>query len=220
MIEISISEKLREACPSLTLGCIQANIVMKPHEPQLWQEISATCKQLNDTMVSEDIAKLKAVKAARTAYRKLGQDPTRYRVSSEALLRRVIKDKGLYQINNIVDINNLISLQSYHPVCTYDLKKIAFPLSLTVGDAGEAYSGIGRGLISIEHIPVFEDTLGKFGSTTSDSERAMVTMDTKEILLYIVSFDWDDSMEQWIEKAKNLLIAYGEGKNIESKIIK
>lgn len=220
MIEISISKKLREACPSLTLGCIQASIIVKAHEPQLWQEISETCKQLNDTMVSEDIAKLKAIKDARTAYRKLGQDPTRYRVSSEALLRRVIKEKGLYQINNIVDINNLISLQSYHPVCTYDLKKIAPPLSLTVGDAGEAYSGIGRGLISIEHIPVFEDAEGKFGSTTSDSERAMVTLDTEEILLCIVSFNNNDSMEQWVEKAKSLIIAYGSGKDIETRIIK
>ncbi len=220
MIKISISDKLRETCPSLNLGCIQASITMKAQEPQLWQEISEVCKYLTDRMVSEDIAKLKTIKDARTAYRKLGQDPTRYRVSSEALLRRVIKDKGLYQINNIVDINNLISLDSYHPVCTYDLGKIAPPLTFTVGGVGETYSGIGRGLISIEHIPTFEDTTGKFGSTTSDSERAMVTMDTKEILLYIVSFNQDDLMEQWVEKAKNLLITYGEGKNIETMIIK
>ena len=220
MIKISISDKIREACPSLTLGCIQASITMKAHEPQLWQEISEVCKYLTDTMVPEDIAKLKTIKDARTAYRKLGQDPTRYRVSSEALLRRVIKDKGLYQINNIVDINNLISLQSYHPVCTYDLRKIVPPLTFTVGGVGETYSGIGRGLISIEHIPAFEDTIGKFGSTTSDSERAMVAMDTEDILLYIVSFNQDDLMEQWVEKAKNLLITHGEGKNIETMIIK
>lgn len=219
MIDISISDKLREACPTLTLGCIQAKITMKELEPLLWQEVEEVCVRLSSTMVSEDIAKLKAIKDARTVYRKLGQDPTRYRVSSEALLRRVIKDKGLYQINNIVDINNLISMQSYHPVCTYNLKKITAPLKLTVGDTGETYSGIGRGQISIEHIPVFEDALGKFGSTTSDSERAMVTMDTEEILFCIVAFDDQNSIAQWVEKAKKLLMDYGAAKDIETAVI-
>ncbi|MEW9125081.1 MAG: phenylalanine--tRNA ligase beta subunit-related protein [Thermotaleaceae bacterium] len=220
MIEIRIDKKLQEACPGLTLGCIEAKVKVKQYDAKLWEEISNVCNQLTGTMIPTDIAKLKNIQEARSTYRKLGQDPTRYRVSSEALLRRVIKDKGLYQINNIVDINNLISLQSYHPVCTYDQSKIQKSILFTVGEEGEAYQGIGRGSFSVEFIPVFADTAGKFGSTTSDSERAMVTEETQEILLCIVSFNGDDKMEHWLKEGERLLLRYGDGEDVQTRLMK
>ena len=39
------------------------------------------------------------------------------------MLRRIIKQKGLYQINNIVDINNYMSISSGYTVGSYMLEK-------------------------------------------------------------------------------------------------
>ncbi|MBV9075451.1 MAG: hypothetical protein JOZ10_17635 [Acidobacteria bacterium] len=38
-------------------------------------------------------------------------------------MRRIVSGKGMYTINNVVDINNLVSLNTFHAVGTYDLKQ-------------------------------------------------------------------------------------------------
>ncbi|MDO7203563.1 hypothetical protein Q5M85_04380 [Paraclostridium bifermentans] len=55
-----------------------------------------------------DIVSIKNIADSRQAYKKLGKDPSRYRLSSEALLKRIVKGNDLYKVNNIVDINNLV----------------------------------------------------------------------------------------------------------------
>ena len=49
------------------------------------------------------------IKGSRAAYKAFGRNPGRYRVSSEALIRRVRRGDELYRINSVVDVNNLIS---------------------------------------------------------------------------------------------------------------
>lgn len=219
MMNICISNEIQAICPQITLGCIQGKVKVIGYHEQLWHEVSLVCEKLMSTYTVADISKLKNVKDARTVYRRLGKDPTRYRISSEALLRRILKEKSLYQVNNIVDINNLISITSFYPVCTYDLEKIQGPMHFTIGRRGESYHGIGRGPMNIKNLPVFSDRIGEFGSTTSDSERTMVTQDTKYILMCIVSFNGDHEMEKYMEQARKLLEQYAEGSDIQMKVI-
>jgi DNA/RNA-binding domain of Phe-tRNA-synthetase-like protein len=89
-------------------------------------------------------------------------------VFSEALIRRVLQGKGVYRINNIVEINNLISLKSKFPVGSYDIDNLSSPISLTLGKSGEEYKGIGKENIKTKNLPVLADSLGSFGSPTSD----------------------------------------------------
>ena len=58
-------------------------------------------------MVIKYDIKVKNILSSRNAYKKLGKDPSRYRLSSESLVKRVVKGNDLYIVNNIVDINNL-----------------------------------------------------------------------------------------------------------------
>jgi DNA/RNA-binding domain of Phe-tRNA-synthetase-like protein len=147
----------------------------------------------------------------RSAYKALGKDPSRYRGSAEALLRRVLSGKGLYQINSVVDINNLVSLESLNPAGAYDLEKFTSPIELRVGAAGENYKGIGKDVINIENMPVFADATGTFGSPTNDSERAMVSLETKKILMVVFSFTGPEGLEPWMQRAGNLLRRYSGG---------
>ena len=119
----------------------------------------------------------------------------------------------------MVDINNLVSITSFYSVGSYDLDKLAGPVVFTVGGAGESYKGIGKEVVNIENLPVFADDEGKFGSPTSDSEKAMITSGTKSILMNIISFSGAGYIEGYLQKAGELLSQYAGGRNFEYKII-
>src|SRR4051812_11111519 len=200
-MNLSIHTELKRALPSISLDCVCATVRVEKQNAALWDEISAHLAHLTATIKPEQITTFPQIAAMRQAYKALGKDPSRYRGSAEALLRRVLQGKGLYQINSVVGINNLVSLESLNPAGTYDMEKITPPVELRVGAAGESYKGIGRDLINIESLPVFADAAGAFGSPTSDSERAMVRLETRKILMVIFSFTGVEGLERWIERA-------------------
>jgi len=72
---------------------------------------------------------------ARTLYKALGLDPTKYRPSNEALLRRALKGEPLYRINTLVDALNLSSLRHQLPFGLYDLARVEPPVALRKGGA-------------------------------------------------------------------------------------
>ena len=219
MCPIFIHPNLKKSIPDLALGCVSANVtVVKTCEP-LWNEIDQHLNNLTASIKAEQINSLPQIAAMRSAYKVLGKDPSRYRGSAEALLRRVLSGKGMHQINNIVDINNLVSLEFLNPAGVYDLEKIAAPAELRIGTGGESYKGIGKDLINIENLPVFADKNGAFGSPTSDSERAMVRLETRQVLMVIFSFAGSDGLPRWVERACNLLRRYGAAQGIEINVV-
>lgn len=220
MININIADELKNKCPGIALGCIEAEVQVKEGSRKLWEIINAKYSEIQDNLNQEEILKVPNISASRKAYKAIGKDPSRYRLSSESLLKRVVKGLGLYRVNNVVDINNLISLISGYSVGTYDLNKVQGEIAFVIGKAGETYNGIGRGPINLEKLPVFEDDLGKFGSSTSDSERAMITEETKRILMNIISFDGEDELGKYMDYAIELLDKYADGKLIDKKIVR
>jgi len=216
---LAISPKLALAVPNLALGCISASVVVTKHNEDLWNEINGHLSHLTSTIKPEQINSIPQIAAMRSGYKSLGKDPSRYRGSAEALLRRVLSGKGLYQINTIVDINNLVSLESLNPVGSYDLDRISGAIELRVGAPGETYKGIGKDEINIENLPVFADATGPFGSPTSDSERAMVRLETRKILMVVFSFTGREGLERWMVRASDLLCKYGGGQGIESALV-
>jgi DNA/RNA-binding domain of Phe-tRNA-synthetase-like protein len=219
MPDISIHHALKALVPDLALGCVSASVTVEQHNKPLWREIDQHLALLAATIKPEQINTLPQIAAMRSAYKALGKDPSRYRGSAEALLRRVLSGKGLYQINSVVDINNLVSLESLNPAGTYDLEKLTPPIELRVGTADECYKGIGKDQINIESLPVFADAVGPFGSPTSDSERAMVSLETKKILMVVFSFTGPEGLERWMQRAGELLRQYTSGDGIETFLI-
>jgi len=217
--EISINPALKALVPNLALGCVSAHVSVEKHNEALWLEIDQHLGHLSAAIKPEQINTVPQIAAMRSAYKALGKDPSRYRGSAEALLRRVLQGKGLYQINSVVDINNLVSLESLNPAGTYDVEKVTGPIELRIGAATENYKGIGKDLINIESLPVFADAAGSFGSPTSDSERAMVTLETRKILMVIFSFSGSEGLERWIERASELLGRYSAGEEIETSLV-
>jgi len=220
MISLSITRELKDVAPQLTLGCVSASVSVEKHNEDLWREVDQHLAQLIASIKPEQINSIPQVAAMRSAYKALGKDPSRYRGSAEALLRRVLSGKGLYQINSVVDVNNLVSLESLNPAGTYDLEKINPPIELRIGGAGESYKGIGKDLINIESLPVFADSASPFGSPTSDSERAMVSLESKNVLMTVFSFTGPGGLDRWMSRASDLLGRYCSAGEIETCLVR
>lgn len=219
MLDIKISQELKKMCPDITLGLIQGNVCVKPSCESLLKEIDNYCDYLKEEINLNELVSDFRIKDGRESYKKLGKSPSKYRLSSEALLRRILNGKGIYKVNNIVDINNLISIKSKFPVGSYDINNISSSVILDKAKDGETYKGIGKDFINIEYLPVLYDGSGAFGSPTSDSERAMVRDCSKEIIMCIYSFSGKENIQIYLNEAKELLEMYAEGRNLEIKII-
>jgi DNA/RNA-binding domain of Phe-tRNA-synthetase-like protein len=159
------------------------------------------------------------VEATRAAYKALGKDPARYRGSAEALLRRVVGGKGLPEINAVVDVINLVSVESRLPVGLYDLGHVVGEIVFRAGKPGETYKGIGKYDLNLEGLPLFADTVGPHGSATSDSERTMVTPATKEVLAVIVSFAGAESLGRWTQRLGALLQQYASATEVKTTVV-
>ena len=154
------------------------------------QESPAELKAMLNGLADECAARYKdrplgeipTVKQIRAIFHRAGLDPTRYRPSSESLLRRAVKGKGLYFINSVVDLINYFSLRSLWPMGLYDADKLKPPITWRVGQEGESYEGIGRDRLNLAHFPLLVDQEGPFGSPISDSMRTRVTEECSRIL--------------------------------------
>ncbi len=208
MITISIDQQLKKAAPNLVLGVVSAPVEVTKNSPPLWVEINKRIKEIESEITMASLYNVPQIKALRDAYKALGKDPGRYRGSQEALVRRILQGKGLYKINQIVDINNLVSLETLHSVGAYNVDNIKSPMVFRVGKPGESYKGIGKEVINIAELPLFADDAGPFGSPTSDSERAMITMDAKNIMIVIISFTGQDHLRGQLQRTANLLCDY------------
>jgi DNA/RNA-binding domain of Phe-tRNA-synthetase-like protein len=124
---------------------------------------------------------------ARHLYRSCGMEPTRHRPSSEALLRRVLKGKGLYRISNLVDSCNFFSLRFLLPLGMYDLSLISGDVTLRLGRPGEEYAGIRKGNVHLGGRLGLFDEEGPFGSPTSDSARTCTREGTTGVLAVVMT---------------------------------
>lgn len=200
MQHITISPTVQKLCPHLQLGCVSFIITDHSPSPALQAHIQTVSEQLHQQYTTPDIAKIPAIQAARIAYKALGKDPSRYRLSAEALLRRIVQQKGLYQISPTVDLLNLISIQTGYSIGGYDSQKIEGEITLRKGTTAEDYQAIGKGSYNIENLPTLSDTQGAFGTPTSDSTRTMFTPATTSFLMVFFDFAGSEELAAVLEQ--------------------
>lgn len=184
------------------LGCLLYTVNVYSKNTLLWQELEKNvCPRLKTLLETTPLADMPNLSESRRAYKAFSKDPGRYRVSSEALYRRVRQGKELYQINSVVDANNLISLETGFSLGSYDLAHINEKIYFRLGKPGEVYPGIGKSSIDLENMPLLADAQGAFGCPTSDSTRAMITAESHEILTVIYAFSGRMALEKALSTA-------------------
>ncbi len=216
---LTIDAMLKASCPSVALGCVSAQVEAPTLPPALIAELNTREQAILGLPEPRSVLESPQILATRAAYKALGKDPARYRGSAEALLRRIIAGKGLPRINAVVDIINLVSVESRLPIGLYDVAHVSGDIVFRTGRAGESYKGIGKYDLNLEGLPVFCDALGPHGSPTSDSERTMVTSKTENVLAVIISFGGKEGLDRWTQQMSELFALHATGNNAETRII-
>ena len=104
---------------------------------------------IRQNIEGKEWSQISGIRGSRAAYKAFGRNPGRYRVSSEALLRRVRRGDELYHINSVVDVNNLVSVESGLSVGSYDLAagKSIFQHD-PKGKVAEAYKSLAKEVLA------------------------------------------------------------------------
>ena len=169
----------------LAAGIVEWNGVTVQKDNSRWDVIEDLCRRLKDEFGHLTLSQIPNVVWARRLYSSVGIDPTKYRPSSESLLRRAIKGEPLYQINTLVDAINWCSLDFLLPIGLYDSDRIEGSITLRLGMAGEAYDGINKGIVRVTDRLTAADDKGPFGSPTSDSLRTAIGEGTRNAIALI-----------------------------------
>ena len=189
-MKVIVSKEIEQVCPNFVGACVEAKVVNSCYNSELWKEIHAIGERFRTELTTETLKDVSGIAATRRIYRACGKDPSRYRPASEALIRRILQGKKLYQIDTLVDLINLASIVYGYSIGGFDADKmVGEQLTLGIGQADEPYEGIGRGVINIEGLPVYRDEIGGVGTPTSDHERTKITAQTTHLLVLINGYD-------------------------------
>ncbi len=173
----------------LNLGLIGlSNVSVKPSQVE-WDEFEDSIfRKIRDKTSLEDIKDDPIFRSYRDLYWSFGMDPTKLRISSEALLRRIVNGLNLWRISNVVDIVNLASAHHKIPIGLIDASKIEGMLQIRQAMPNEIFTRIGgeRKVCRGREIVLSDDTkIVCFGFATHDSNDTKVT-DTTETIFVIM----------------------------------
>lgn len=102
--------------------------------------------------------------------------------ASEYLVRAAT-DGSLGSINLAVDVLNVVSLHSGIPISVVDLDRVAAPLSIRLGAAGESYVFNSAGqVIELEGLLCLCDAAGPCANAVKDSQRTKTGPETRRTL--------------------------------------
>jgi len=169
----------------------------------LCQSVTA---RVRETRSLETLSSDSTVAGLRRLFRAAGCDPTRYRPSSEALLRRLLKGAEMPEIHPLVDLNNCLSAQLAVPCCVMAEGTFEPPYVMRAGQPGESYESL-RGPFNLEGKPLLVDALGPCDAPITGSQRVKVTADTERATLVAYLPAEVLSWEMALERLRGLLAA-------------
>lgn len=130
----------------------------------------------------ESLAAHPPVAALRKLFKAAGCDPSRYRPSSEALLRRLLKGEALPAIHPLVDANNCLSALLAVPCCVMAEGTFEPPFVFRAGREDESYESL-KGPFRLERKPLLVDAIGPVDAPITGSERVKVRPETTRATL-------------------------------------
>ena len=212
MVKVIVSQEIEQICPEFVGACVEAEVVNTAYNEALWEEIKRLGDKFRQELTTESLKEITSIAATRRVYKACGKDPSRYRPASEALVRRVLQGKELYQRDTLVDLVNLASIAFGYSIGGFDADQFkGDTLTLGIGREGEPYEGIGRGMINIHGLPVYRDAEGGVGTPTSDHERTKMTLETTHLAVLINGYDGNEQrVRENAEYIQTLLRKYAQ----------
>jgi DNA/RNA-binding domain of Phe-tRNA-synthetase-like protein len=217
--DIKIHPDFKRKNPVMALGTIVCKVSNTQINEDLWKEIDVVLQELRQIYVMETIKTNKQIEATRAIYSACGKEPSRYRPSAEALMRRVIKGEKLYQINTLVDLINLVSIKTGYSIGAFDVDKMVGNVEAGIGREDEPYEAIGRGMLNIHNLPILRDEKSAIGTPTSDEVRTLIKLETQNYFVNIYGFTGKADLVPVLDYTENLLLKYADAKDIVKRIV-
>lgn len=219
-MKILFDPEILAVAPQFKVIKVEATIENGATTDALWQELLNEGERIRATYEMPMINKRQGIAATRQAYKLLGKEPNRYRPSSEALCRRLVKGMDLYRTLTLIDLINLLSVRSGYSIGGFDADKIeGDTICLGVGREGEKFEAIGRGLLNIASLPIYRDKIGGIGTPTSDEERTKLSPETRKLLMCINIYGEELSVNDTIDLTTDLLTRHAAATNINIEVI-
>ncbi|MED1950226.1 B3/4 domain-containing protein [Brevibacillus centrosporus] len=185
-MKVQLDATVFERLPRLSLGILHYSGASVSDSPKMLQgRINYFVEGLR---LEHDVSKLteiEGIREWRAAFKQAGIDPSRYRPSSEALLRRLLQGNAFFWINSAVDINNFFSVHHALPFGIYDQDQLMGDVVFRIGRADDIYEGLNGREVNMEGKLLLADENGAFGSPIVDSKRTSVTESSRNLMQVI-----------------------------------
>ncbi len=184
-----------EKYPKAEIGYLIAEVAIQKQDPY----VEALKETLRPALQAQGIEATNfALHPALTRWREIyasdfGVKAKSYRSSIEALVRRIVTGKALWNIYNVVDLYNCCSVLSLLPMGGYDLDKVEGEIHIRFARAGETFQGLGEKR-SVEVSPsqvVYADEKDVLCWLWNHKDAAKTCIDStsKRIIFFVDAFD-------------------------------
>lgn len=219
---ITIDESITKKVPGCRLGCVlYEQVAVRGSTPALTQEFIKLQQEASDAYQLGLLPKLPRIVAVRSMYKKMSFDPSRYRPASEALIRRVLQNKGVYYVNSAVDVNNYCSIKFLLPLGLYDAAAIMGDICYRIA-AGGSYVNISGNTIDAAGKPFLTDSQGVFGNPTADSLRTAVKLSSTDLLSVIYADEEvsDSVLTNMMDFMADMMVRHNRGQVVARQIVR
>lgn len=205
-LKVTLDKEILSLLPNFKIGLIHYTKITVSESPQMLKgRLQLFQEQLFFELHDKEVTEFAGVGEWRDVWKIFGANPSRYRSSIEALLRRISKQNYIQPFNSAVDMNNFFSLQYEIPMGIYDTSAIEGDITVQIGNEETTYDGLNGRRNHLKNIITAYDDCGAFGSPYVDSNRTAVgESTTAAIQLFFLC----PSMH--LEEASQLLNAAGK----------
>jgi DNA/RNA-binding domain of Phe-tRNA-synthetase-like protein len=156
--------------------------------PELEKFKGEVIERIKSRWVLEQLREYPVFRAYRDFFWRIGVDPTKTRPASEALIRRVLRERSLPRINTFVDAYNLASMEAIVPLAAFDMAWLSGDLLMREAILGEKFLGIGmKKPVILEGGEVVVEDGEKLIAIYPyrDAEAAKITVNTEDVLMLV-----------------------------------
>ncbi len=220
-----VDNEIKQKFPGLKIGMAVVEGVEVHHGSKELEKYKRETLTKFSKMSLAEVEKISTVKAYREIYRAFGADWHSRRPSVEALYRRVIQGKGLYNVNTLVDAYNLAVLETKISLGAFDYQKISFPVLLRLAKENEGIILLGENKqtkIEIgEMVYADQSRIMTLDVNYRDCDCTKVTTETKNIVLFAdgCSGISTDEVMDGLDKGIELITRFCGGKLIKKFIV-
>ncbi len=209
-MEITLSDGIKEKFSDIIVKpFLVRGVSVEPYRNELEEFKRKVAEEINSDYTIETIKDTPIIRLYRDFYWRAGIDPTKIRPASEALIRRVLKNTPIPQINTLVDSYNLASMKTNMALAAFDAETIAGNLEMKLATPGKKFLGISmqKPLTLIGKEPVIVDeekTIAVY--PYRDSDETKVTLDTRDTIILVCGVP--GITQAMIEKTANFTSEY------------